>query len=177
MMGGTALAESPQASAGSGAGFLSGPSLFETGRVGGMELPDRGPKIQPMVDPIAMPGEPSVRRAAEQIQAAPAPVAPSGRIDAKVLESEVESRLVALGGCRVEVARRNQIALGAVVAGGPLTLRWTVLPTGLTAQTEVVASDPVDLRLIDCIKREMSLWTFTGPRGGSLRVIRTFAFR
>ena len=41
----------------------------------------------------------------------------------------------------------------------------------------VVATDPTDADVMDCVKAAMSGWTFTRPRGGPVAVERTFRFR
>jgi outer membrane biosynthesis protein TonB len=78
--------------------------------------------------------------------------------------------------CRVEVARQKRTDTAAVTANG-LTLRWTVLPSGQVTDTQVVATSPVDGRVIDCVKRQMSQWSFSPPTGGPARVERPFKFR
>jgi hypothetical protein len=155
-------------------GFMAGPSMHETGRIGFAPLSDSGSKIEQIAEP-AMPNELSVQRAAVDART-PASAAPSGVINAGLLESEIQSAFADLGGCRLEVARRKQVAMGAVAAGR-LTLRWTITPAGSVGETEVVAVEPVDIQVMDCVKRRMSFWSFARPRGGAVRLERTFAFR
>jgi hypothetical protein len=152
--------------------FLSGPSIYETGRVGTMYVSDQGSRIERTSD-AAMPKEQTVQaRAQDGESLAP----PSGRISAAALERDIEAQFASLQGCRIEVARQKQVALSEIAAG-QLTLRWTILPSGGIAGTEVVAMESADSQLIDCVKRRMSSWSFAHPRGGSVRVSRTFQFR
>jgi len=122
-----------------------------------------------------MPQEASVQTAAADVEASVA-APPSGIIGAETLQREIDLHFASLAGCRLEVARKERLTLDAVTAGR-LALRWTILPTGHTAATEVVPLEQTDLQLLDCIKRRMSFWEFTRPKGGSVRVSRPFAFR
>jgi hypothetical protein len=95
--------------------------------------------------------------------------------DTAVLERQIHSRFVLLNDCPAEVARHARLT-GAALKARRLTLRWTILPTGRVADTAVVATSPVDPRVMDCVKRQMSLWSFTHP-DGPMRVERPFTFR
>ena len=117
---------------------------------------------------VAVPGEREVN--------VPPPAPPAGTVDPVVLADEIGQRSATLQDCRVEVARREHLAWSKVAARR-LTLRWTILPSGALDKAEAVAVDPTDGALLDCVKQHMSQWTFTPPRGGSLRVARTFSFR
>jgi hypothetical protein len=148
------------------------PNIHEVGRVGFVELSDSRAniKIQQGNQVATMPRETSVAEVADQVEDAVV-TGPSGVIGAEALERQTALHLTSLAGCRLEVARKRRITLDAVVAGR-MTLRWTILPTGLTGETEVVAREPVDPQVVDCIKRRMSLWEFSHPRGGPVRVAR-----
>ena len=50
-------------------------------------------------------------------------------------------------------------------------------PQGDIAATEVVATAPIDIDVMDCVKGAMRTWTFTRPRGGPVPVERAFHFR
>jgi hypothetical protein len=164
----------PPPPAGDTPGLLAGPSMYETGRVGPMHLSDPGTRIEQTADP-AMPGEQSVKRAAVDAQSG-APLPPTGSINAGILEREIDAQFSDLRGCRLEVARRTQVAPKEIKAGR-LILRWTILATGLVGETEVVAAEPIDIQVMDCVKRQMSFWSFTRPRGGTVRLARHFDFR
>ena len=58
-----------------------------------------------------------------------------------------------------------------------MTLRWAILPAGTVDDVQVVPIDPLDLRVLDCMKREMARWTFGPPDGGMVAVAPPFVFR
>jgi hypothetical protein len=107
----------------------------------------------------------------------PAPPAEksAGVVDAVLLKREIRTRFVALNDCPREVARHTRAA--TALRARRLTLRWTILPTGQVANTTVVATSPVNVGVMDCVKRQMSVWTFAPPKGGSYSLERSFAFR
>jgi hypothetical protein len=155
------------------------PSLNETGRVAIVDLLALlapGARLQPATDrrgPDAMPAELRVLRTGD---GAPSSSRSAGFISASLLEHELDLKFLSLDGCRIDVARRRRSPIAAIAAGR-LTLRWTVLPGGAAAATEVVAQEPVDALVVDCVKRKMSLWIFPHPHGGAVRFVRAFAFR
>lgn len=93
----------------------------------------------------------------------------------EVFEHQIHTRFTLLNDCPAEVARHQRTAPPAL-KGRKLTLRWTILPNGRVTDTAVVATSRVDLRVMDCVKRQMSLWSFSHPDGGPLRVERPFTF-
>jgi len=103
------------------------------------------------------------------------PTAEAAPGEAAVLERQIHSRFMLLNDCPAEVARHTRLTAASLKARR-LTLRWTILPTGQVADTAVVATSPVDPRVMDCVKRQMSLWSFTHP-DGPMRVERPFTFR
>jgi hypothetical protein len=103
------------------------------------------------------------------------PAAEAAPGEAAVLERQILSRFALLNDCPAEVARHTRLTASALKARR-LTLRWTILPNGHVADTMVVATSPVDPRVMDCVKRQMSLWSFTHP-DGPRRVERPFTFR
>jgi hypothetical protein len=158
--------------------LVSGPSLYETGRVG--VSPESAPSPAPTPVPAELQwagnGEKSIKPVAADIAAAPPPRPPEGVIDPARLERETASSFESLEDCRVDVARAKRLAPSKVVADRVI-LRWTIAPSGLTSATEVVAAAPIDLDLMDCVKAAMSRWSFTRPRGGEVRVERVYVFR
>jgi hypothetical protein len=98
----------------------------------------------------------------------------AGVVDAAILKREIRSRFAELNDCPREVARHTRAANAS--RARRLTLRWTILPTGHVANTAVVATSPVNIQVMDCVKRQMSLWSFAPPRGGPFSVERSFAF-
>ena len=150
----------------------TGPSLRETGRIAVTRIANTGVQID---------APPADRRVSEEqrvesVDDAPAspPEPNGGSVDTVVLKREIHSRFVELNDCPREVARHKRTA---ALRARRLTLRWTILPSGQVAHTAVVATSPVDVAVMDCVKRQMSLWSFVPPRGGSLSLERPFAFR
>jgi hypothetical protein len=109
-------------------------------------------------------------------RALPAVPADSGVVDPTTFARQIRTRFALLNDCPIEVARHQRIAPAALRARR-LTLRWTILSSGRVADTAVVATSPVDIRVMDCVKRQMSLWSFTEPQGGPVHVERPFSFR
>jgi hypothetical protein len=145
------------------------PSLYDTGRVGKINV--AGGQMRPSgahPDSREIEGE----RKAQTIERPPAY---PGRVNRDALDRDLRSRFALLRLCRSDVARARRIALDAVTAS-QLTLRWTILPSGRVTDTLVVATAPVDGKVMDCVKRQMSLWTFASPEGGAARVERPFQF-
>jgi len=151
--------------------LMAGPSLRETGRIAVAPTP-MSTTIEGG-EGTKSPTEKSITRAASTID--PTPFRPKGVIDQRVLDREIADHFADIGTCRVEVARAKQVKPPQIVAE-QLLLRWTILPDGSTAATDVVAIAPVDLSIMDCAKRVMSQWTFSRPRGGPMAVERRFSF-
>jgi hypothetical protein len=160
------------------AGLLSGPSLYETGRVG--TTPEAAPAPAPTPVPPELQwagnGEKSIKPVAADIANAPPPRPPEGVIDPTRLEQETAANFETLENCRLDVARAKRVSPAKVVADR-LILRWTIDLNGVVRSTEVVAATPVDLDLMDCVKAAMSQWSFTHPRGGAVHVERAYTFR
>jgi hypothetical protein len=152
--------------------MLSGPSVYETGRVGAIPEAE-STAIEPQ-EQIGIRNEKTVKRIAagtEPMSLKPRP----GTIDQGILEREIRTRFADVEGCRVDVARTRRINPAEVTADR-LTLRWTIQPGGDIVATTVVATAPVDLEVMDCIKGAMSRWTFSSPIGGPVEVERAFTF-
>jgi len=159
------------------ANLLSGPSLYETGRVGMAPTAAPAPTATPGELKWAGDQEKSVEPVAAGMADAPPPKPPQGTIDSVQLERELNVNLAALDDCRIEVARTKQIAPASVVADEVL-LRWTIKPSGSVGFTQVVATKPVDMEVMTCVKATMTTrWSFTRPNGGPIELERTFAFR
>ena len=152
--------------------LMNGPSLRETGRIAVAPSPAPA-QIENDSAPVS-PKEKSITPAASTIDIAPA-AAPSGFIEPRILDKEISERFAQIADCRIEVARAKQVPPTQVVAD-KLLLRWIIEPDGTTGQTEVVATAPVDLGIMDCAKRVMSQWKFTRPRGGPKAIERPFSF-
>jgi len=175
-MAGVAAAEERGPDPLSPAELLKGPSLHETGRIAGMAVTPLPPASGPVpVRPdTGDKGERSIQDVAAKVDVPRPP--PHGTINAGVLDTEVGEYFARLDDCRVDVARRRQVAPADVHADA-LTLRWTIRRNGTVTATEVVAVSPTDPEVVDCVKADMSTWTFTRPRGGPVPVERDFKFR
>lgn len=150
-----------------------GPSIYETGRVGEMGVTESGVEIG-RTESAARPTE---QRVQGTTRASDRPAAgPGGVLNQATLARELRPRLALLNGCRVEVARQKRVPAGSVRAS-KVILRWTVTANGQVSDTEVVALSPIDGQVTDCVKREMSVWSFTPPTGGPALVERPFRFR
>jgi hypothetical protein len=149
-----------------------GPSLRETGRIAVTRVSNTGVQID------APPADRRVfqEQRVESVEDASAlpPDRNAGIVDTVVLKREIRSRFAELNDCPREVARHNRTA---ALRARRLTLRWTILPSGQVANTAVVATSPVNVAVMDCVKRQMSIWSFVPPRGGSLSLERPFSFR
>jgi hypothetical protein len=152
--------------------LMDGPSLRETGRIAVAPAPAPMNLIEN--EEAAPKTSPKETRAASSIEIAPA-AAPSGVINQRVLDREIAERFTQIADCRVEVARAKQVTPPQITAD-TLLLRWTIERDGSTTSTDVVATAPVDLAVMDCAKRVMSQWRFTPPRGASKAVERPFVF-
>ena len=152
--------------------LMDGPSLRETGRIAIAPAPAPMNLIESQ-DALNSPKEKSIARAASTLDAAPA--GPAGFIDPRVLDREIAQQFTQVADCRVEVARAKQVMPPQIVAD-TLLLRWIIERDGTTGPTDVVATAPADLAVMDCAKRVMSQWRFTPPRGGQKAIERPFTF-
>jgi hypothetical protein len=169
--GGSPNAEPVESDRPSPTQLMPGPSLYETGRIG--TTPQAASTAIEPEEQLGTRREKSVEGAAATI-ATPGPK--TGVVDQNVLDQQIEARFAPLEDCRVDVARAKRVKPAQIIAT-TLTLRWTIQPGGVTADTLVVASSPVDLDVMSCVKSAMSRWKFIAPRGGPVRVERLFTFR
>ena len=149
---------------------LNGLDPNRTGRIAHVPVAHEGTTIAPAV--LRQSQEASVTPAATVALAPP----PPGVIDEKRLAGEIATRFEPLALCRIDVAREKQLRAGEVEADR-LTLRWTIEPTGKVTAAEVVGTTAVDADVLDCVKHQMTAWTFSRPSGGPLPVERVFQFR
>ena len=146
--------------------FPQGPSLRETGRIGAMFPQGSGEIVR---DALAVPADVTV----QQVASVDRNLGRTGDEDA-ALTREIEARLGAAGhGCRIEVARRKQVPPSEVVSA-PMTLRWTILPSGAVSSTAVIITTVDDADLAECVKTQMVSWTFRRLSGGPVNAERIF---
>lgn len=149
---------------------LNGLDADRMGRIAGAPLSSTGAVVRPAV--LDESRESPVMPAAAKALAPP----PPGVLADEVLAAEIETRFESLELCRIDVARDRQVLAGDVEADR-LTLRWTIDLAGGVTAAEVVGTTAVDANVLDCVKRQMTGWTFSRPSGGPLPVERTFTFR
>jgi hypothetical protein len=149
---------------------LNGLDPDRTGRIANVPVANEGPNIAPAI--LRQSKEAPVSRAATVALTPP----PPGVIDGKQLDREIAARFEPLGRCRIDVARSKQLR-AEQVAADRLTLRWTIELTGKVRSPEVVGTTAIDADVLDCVKHQMTGWTFPRPSGGPLPVERVFVFR
>ena len=88
-------------------------------------------------------------------------------------EQEYRQTDVAVGNCRVEVARRRQVA-PARLAAGTVLVRFTIERSGRVRNAEAVAETNTDLEVAACAKRVVSDWRFAKHAGGEITVERLY---
>jgi hypothetical protein len=97
-------------------------------------------------------------------------------MDRDLLDHEVRPYVIRLRDCRLEVARRRQVAPSALNAGS-VQLRWTILATGRTAEVRAIAPPDTDEDVMKCLSRRMWAWHFPSPPGGPVDVSYQLPFR
>lgn len=84
-------------------------------------------------------------------------------------EAELRQTEERVSGCRIEVARRRQLA-PAKVAAGTVRLRFVVEPNGRVHDAEALSERDTDHEVAACAKRILSEWAF-GKHAGTAVVI------
>ncbi len=149
--------------------------LSSTGRVGAMapgtnsqiEAPDAG--LPPSAPPEARTARPiSTSRSSNMDEVAAA--ATAGQGEAGEEYRRTEARVAA---CRVEVARRRQVA-PAKIPVGTVTVRFTVEPSGRVRDAEAVSASDTDPEVSACAKRVLTEWVFAKHAGQAITVQRTY---
>ena len=155
--------------------FMSGPTLYETGRVGVMTLsdPTGSSKLDHQIG--MMPKEQLVEPATADPNRAIV-ATQSGYLNASVLALQIREQMPTLPQCRVQLARGEGRPWDHI-EGGRVNLRWIIRGDGSVAEPEVVAVDPIDLHLLDCIKQQVGAWRFARPRGGMMPVNYSYSFK
>jgi hypothetical protein len=163
LVGGVAAAEPPT-------GGLPGleQELGSTGKIG-VYAPRVSTQIAPAApeaDSAGLVPPPPVEREAT-----------SDRTDRTAILSEEELRKTdpPVAGCRVEVARRRQIAVEKLAAK-QVIVRFTVLADGRVRDAETVSAQETDLEVAACAKRVLSEWLFAKHAGAPVKARRTYKF-
>jgi hypothetical protein len=164
VLGGVALAE-PAATALPGLDQEMG----STGKVG-VYAPHASTQIEPaQVAPTPAARVPELP--AERSAVADAPAEPP----AVLSEEEMQRTEAPVNACRVEVARRRQIA-PKKVAADQVIVRFTVEPNGRVRNAETIAAPATDLEIAACAKRVLSEWLFAKHGHGQITLERTYHF-
>ena len=144
-------------------------ALTGTGRIGVLT-----PRLQGQVD-VGAPGD--VRPRVEQpLQARKDDNLARLPVQTEALgETELQQTEARVSGCRIEVARRRQIA-PAKVAAGSVRLRFVVEPNGRVHDAEAVAASDTDHEVAACAKRILSEWAFGKHAGTAVVVERSYRF-
>lgn len=154
--------------------LVRAPSLYETGRIGKAAVNEPGVPTNRSAERAAPP-EMLVEAKQPDRRDGPTPASYTGVVDQSVLDREIAPRFRLLADCKADVAHRKRVS-AANIAGSTLLLRWTILPSGRVTDTQVVATAPVEPRVVDCVKERMSGWSFRPGKGGAARVERKFSF-
>lgn len=155
--------------------FMAGPTLYETGRVGVMTVsdPTGSSKLDHQIG--MMPKEQLVEPATADPNRAII-ATQSGYLNASVLALQIREQMPTLPQCRVQLARGEGRPWDQI-EGGRVNLRWIIRSDGTVSEPEVVAVDPIDLHLLDCIKQQVGAWRFAHPRGGMMPVNYSYSFK
>jgi len=99
----------------------------------------------------------------------------AGELPAGVSEREVRPTDDAVASCRVEIARRRQVAPAKVHASTVL-VRFKIDKTGRVHDAEALSAPDTDLEVAACAKRVLSEWVFTKRSRDNIVVERTYRF-
>ena len=94
---------------------------------------------------------------------------------ASLSDEELRRTDAGVTACRVEVARRRQVA-PKKVAAKEVVVRFTVEPSGHVRDAEAISALNTDLEIAACAKRVVSDWVFARHPGGAVSAQRTYRF-
>jgi hypothetical protein len=115
-------------------------------------------------------------RAGQSLTGAPLETLAARPVQTEALgEAELRRTEERVAGCRIEVARRRQVA-PTKVAAGSLRLRFVVEPNGRVHDAEAVAEKDTDHEVAACAKRILSDWAFGKHTGTAVVVERNYRF-
>jgi len=148
--------------------------LSSTGRIGAY-APQSSSQIAPGIAPPTTESD-SASRALQPVSAKPANL--SAPVDRRggLAEEEFTPTDGPVTACRVEVARRRQVAPNRLAAK-EVVLRFNVQADGRVRNAEAVSALDTDLEIAACAKRVLSEWVFAKHPGEAIAVERTYRFR
>ena len=148
--------------------------LSSTGRIGAY-APQSSSEIAPGVAPPTSETD-SASRGLRPVSTERAnPGAPADRRGG-LAEEEFTPTDGPVAACRVEVARRRQVA-PKKLAAKEVVLRFNVEADGHVRNAEAVFAPETDLEIAACAKRVLSEWVFAKHAGEAIAVERTYRFR
>ena len=147
--------------------------LSSTGRIGAY-APQSSSQIAPGVAPPTSESD-SASRALRPVSTERALSVPADRRGGLAEEefTPTDGRVTA---CRVEVARRRQVA-PKKLAAKEVVLRFNIEADGRVRNAEAVSALDTDLEIAACAKRVLSEWVFAKHAGEAIAVERTYRFR
>ena len=148
--------------------------LSSTGRIG-VYTPRSSSQIAPGVAPPTSDRDSASRGLRPVASERAIPTAPVDRQGA-LTDQEFGPTEGRVANCRLEVARRRQVALKAVAAK-EVVLRFDVEADGHVRNAEAVSAIDTDLEIAACAKRVLSEWVFAKHSGEAIAVERTYRWR
>jgi hypothetical protein len=148
--------------------------LSSTGRIGAY-APQSSSQIAPGVAPPTTESD-SASRALQPVSGKPANLSVPVDRRGGLAEEEFAPTDGPVAACRVEVARRRQVAPNKLAAK-EVVLRFNVQADGRVRNAEAVSALDTDLEIAACAKRVLSEWIFAKHPGEAIAVERTYRFR
>ena len=148
--------------------------LSSTGRIG-IYVPRSSSQIAPGIAPPTTDRD-SASRGLQPIAPSRADVSAPVERRAGLAEEEFTPTDGPVAACRVEVARRRQVA-PKTLAAKEVVLRFSVEADGHVRNAEAVSALDTDLEIAACAKRVLSGWVFAKHPGEAVAVERTYRFR
>jgi hypothetical protein len=148
--------------------------LSSTGRIGAYAPQSSGP-IAPGVAPPTSERD-SASRALRPVSTERSNLGAPAARRGGLAEEEFTPTDGPVTACRVEVARRRQVA-PKKLAAKEVVLRFNVEADGHVRNAEAVSALDTDLEIAACAKRVLSEWVFAKHTGEAIAVERTYRFR
>jgi hypothetical protein len=148
--------------------------LSSTGRIGAY-APQSSSQIAPGIAPPTSERD-SASRALQPVSTERATLSVPAERRGSLAEEEFTPTDGPVVACRVEVARRRQVA-PKKLAAKEVVLRFNVEADGHVRNAEAVSALDTDLEIAACAKRVLSEWVFAKHPGEAIAVERTYRFR
>jgi hypothetical protein len=148
--------------------------LSSTGRIGAY-APKSSSQIAPGVAPPTSERD-SASRGLQPVSTERAHLGAPAERRGGLTEEEFAPTDGHVAACRVEVARRRQVA-PKKLAAKEVVLRFNVEADGHVRNAEAVSALDTDLEIAACAKRVLSEWVFAKHAGEAIAVQRTYRFR